>query len=452
MIQPKFPAGVIEGFYGKPWTDSERLMVLQWLRDGHLNTYIYAPKDDLKHRVAWRNLYGRSETQRLVALVRACHRNRVSFCYAIAPGLDIQFASDADQRALRKKLAQVRAAGADSFALLFDDIPAQLARTDLRRFGTPAAAQASTANSLLDWLCQESPAAELFFCPTVYCGAMARPSVRDSTYLVELGARLAPPVRVFWTGSQVVSDPVTLESVRELAGVIRRRPVLWDNLYANDYDMRRLHIGPYAGRPTALKKELAGAFLNPNCQCAVNFVPVRSFAAWVGGASRGDHKTSWRAAIRAWHRAFAVRGRHRVRTSELELLCEFFHLPSTPGRQAQRLLDDMQRLLGTPPGHWGGAERRFHRTSRMVLSLFDGLMGLVNRDVLHAIYPHVWELKERVLLIQAWVRWRKLNPGSKAGFASPDFPPMILRGGFCAALESMFALDPHGRLVPKSRG
>lgn len=447
----KFPAGVIEGFYGKPWTDAERCMVLRWMCKWRLNTYVYAPKDDLKHRVAWREPYSRSEALRLATLIRFCHENRISFCYAIAPGLDIRFCSAGDQSALRKKIAQIRSLGADSFAMLFDDIPASLARGDLRKFRTPAAAQAFVANDLFSWLRRRASGVGVFFCPTVYCGAMARPDVRGSDYLGELGARLIPEIKVFWTGPQIVSDAIPVASVRELASVIRRRPVLWDNLYANDYDMRRLHLGPYAGRSVALKGEIDGVFLNPNCQCPINFIALRQFAGWVEGRTEDNCTAAWKAALRAWHKGFTTRSADRVRLSDLELLCEFFYLPSTFGPRARRLLADIVHLLRTTPRNWGRAEQRFQRTSDLVLNLFDALMGLQNRDLLHAMYAHIWELKERLLLIRAWVSWRRSNPALDAGFRSPDFPPAILRGAFCAALDSLLVVDEQGFLVPNDR-
>jgi beta-N-acetylglucosaminidase len=49
-----FLSGAIEGFYGQPWTHAERVALFDWLAAWGLNTYLYAPKDDLKHRALWR--------------------------------------------------------------------------------------------------------------------------------------------------------------------------------------------------------------------------------------------------------------------------------------------------------------------------------------------------------------------------------------------------------------
>src|SRR2546428_9329840 len=48
--QAPFLAGVIEGFYGQPWSQPERLELFDWMAAWGLNCYLYAPKDDLKQR------------------------------------------------------------------------------------------------------------------------------------------------------------------------------------------------------------------------------------------------------------------------------------------------------------------------------------------------------------------------------------------------------------------
>ena len=42
--------GVVEGFYGTPWTHDARLEVISFLAARGMNAYAYAPKDDARHR------------------------------------------------------------------------------------------------------------------------------------------------------------------------------------------------------------------------------------------------------------------------------------------------------------------------------------------------------------------------------------------------------------------
>lgn len=78
------------------------------------------------------------------------------------------------------------------------------------------------------------------------------PDVRNSEYLNTIGSKLAPGIDVMWTGGKVISRLISLESIDEVAEVLRRKPVIWDNLHANDYDKNRLFLGPYSGRPSSL--------------------------------------------------------------------------------------------------------------------------------------------------------------------------------------------------------
>ena len=54
--------------------------------------------------------------------------------------------------------------------------------------------------------------------------------------------------------------------MEDLAEVIKRKPIIWDNIHANDYDHQRLFLGPYLGRERsrAPSSYLGGAMTNPN--------------------------------------------------------------------------------------------------------------------------------------------------------------------------------------------
>lgn len=54
--------GVVEGFYGTPWSHEARLRQLQFYGENKLNTYIYGPKDDPFHSSPnWRKPYPAKE-------------------------------------------------------------------------------------------------------------------------------------------------------------------------------------------------------------------------------------------------------------------------------------------------------------------------------------------------------------------------------------------------------
>ena len=72
-----------------------------------MNTYLYAPKDDDKHRASWRELYSLEEADQLSQLILQASSRGVIFIYAIAPGLDMTFSSPQELELLKRKLDQV---------------------------------------------------------------------------------------------------------------------------------------------------------------------------------------------------------------------------------------------------------------------------------------------------------------------------------------------------------
>jgi hyaluronoglucosaminidase len=98
--------GVIEGFYGPPWSHTERLDLIRFCGEHGLNTWVHAPKDDPHHRELWRDPYPDDQLQLLSELVHEASRNEVEFVYAIAPGLDICYSHVSEFEALLAKCAR----------------------------------------------------------------------------------------------------------------------------------------------------------------------------------------------------------------------------------------------------------------------------------------------------------------------------------------------------------
>ena len=73
-------------------------------------------------------------------------------------------------------------------------------------------------------------------------------------HLNNLGQLVNKDIGFFWTGPEVVSTEIPIESIRELRKVIKRKPVIWDNIHSNDYDILQIFFGPYTGKMLELKK------------------------------------------------------------------------------------------------------------------------------------------------------------------------------------------------------
>ena len=110
-------------------------------------------------------------------------------------------------------------------------------------------------------------------------------------------------------GPKVVSTNISVESILELQSVLQRKPVIWDNIHANDYEQGRLNLGPYDCRPAELMESLNGIFTNPNCEFELNFVPIRTFSLWCQSKHTGfkyDVEKVLEQSIREWTEEFSI--------------------------------------------------------------------------------------------------------------------------------------------------
>lgn len=398
--------GVIEGFYGAPWSMGERETLFGWMGAWGLDVYLYAPKDDLKHRALWRVPYTESEAAALAALARRSAERGVRFVYALAPGLDVTYSAPEDREALFTKVSQVMDLGVQHVALLFDDIQGRLPEADAAHFASFAAAQAALTNALVGETRKRAPDGLFLFCPTEYCAAFVKGPVAESPYLRELGEALHPEILVMWTGPEVVSETITAGSVREVAGVLKRKPLVWDNLHANDYDRRRLYLGPYAGRPSELRGAVAGILSNPNNEFWANFVPLWTLARYLREEGY-DPAAALSPALEAWLPAFASHGRP-VTLDDLRRLVGAFDLPFGQTPWAQALVGDARTWLTT--GERGAGER-FKLEAKAVGDLLSKLAWLENRALFYALQPYLVNLHNDLWAFSGALSFRARHPG-----------------------------------------
>jgi hyaluronoglucosaminidase len=278
--------GIIEGFYGPPWSLTDRCSVIEFLAARGMNAYVYAPKSDPKHRDRWRDAYDASELAAFRTLAELAARNETRFGFALSPGLDIEYGSARDRDMLIEKLAPLLDIGVGWVVLALDDIP--------NRPGL-AVEQAELAGRLLDELRRRRGSPHLTLVPTEYVGT------RPTSYLEALAEALPPEVDVMWTGPTVCSPVVRASDARAWASALAgRRPILWDNYPVNDGTMvRSLHLGPYRGREPDLTDELDGVLCNPMLQAHASQVPLATAADFLGGPEEYDPDASWSRAIAA---------------------------------------------------------------------------------------------------------------------------------------------------------
>ena len=276
--------GVVEGFYGVPWTHADRLDTISFLAGVGMNAYMYAPKDDLLHRDQWRVAYDEPELGRFTELAACGQRHGVRFGFAISPGLDISYESPEDRTALFEKCAALQRCGVDWFLLALDDIP---------MLDGLAPRQAVLANDLLASLRSVDPDATLVLCPTEYLGTTT------SSYTNELVSRLDTDIAMMWTGPTVCSPTITTADATTWRSAFPQHDlIVWDNYPVNDGAMAsRLHLGPYAGRSNDLDTKVQGILCNPMNQTHASRIALATAAEYMNAPAQYDPDLAWPAAI-----------------------------------------------------------------------------------------------------------------------------------------------------------
>jgi hypothetical protein len=285
--------GIVEGFYGTPWSHQDRIDILRFEGAHGMDVYYYAPKDDPYHRRLWSDPYPPREFKRLGELVSTAHANFVDFCFAISPGLSMVYSSAEDFAKLTAKLASVGKLGVTCFALFLDDVPPELQHPeDLAKFRTLAGAHTALINKLYDHLKAQSSENRLVVTPTTYAQAWGR---RD--YIRELGAGVNRDVPMVWTGPDTFSPAITVAQAQEWGEFLKRKPLVWDNFPVNDSEPWRLHLGPLRGREAGLAEATAGYFSNPMNQARASMMPLATVADYLWNPNAYDPERSLAQAV-----------------------------------------------------------------------------------------------------------------------------------------------------------
>jgi hyaluronoglucosaminidase len=264
--------GIIEGYFGTPWTWDARAHVMRFLKPDGYSFFIYAPKADGFLRRRWRELHPDSEAQQIAAFAQACRTAGVRFGVGLSPYEAYLAFDEATRAALAAKLAHLDALGVDDLAILFDDMRGDIA--DL------AARQAE----MMHFVGARTKASRIIFCPTYYSDDPVLDRVfgkRPENYLEQLGGALDPAINVFWTGEEVCAREQSSAHLRRLADQLKRKVVLWDNYPVNDGTRmsRFLHLRGFTGRPASIGPWLTAHAVNPALQPVLSLIPALTLAA-----------------------------------------------------------------------------------------------------------------------------------------------------------------------------
>ena len=114
--------GVVEGFYGKPWTHAQKLKGIEYFADYNMNTYFLAPKDDPLQRFNWRSPFTADYLKDTAELIAHGKLHGIDFVLCVSPGLSVEYSNEADVDAVVYRFKQLTDLGASHFGMLWDDI------------------------------------------------------------------------------------------------------------------------------------------------------------------------------------------------------------------------------------------------------------------------------------------------------------------------------------------
>lgn len=291
---PDFPIrGVVEGFYGKPWSHEQRLRGLQNFGDFYMNTFFLAPKDIPWQRFNWRSAFDSTFLSSTKELIETGHRNAIEVVICVSPGLSVKYSDEADVDAVVNRYRQVMNLGAHHFGLLWDDIAWELSHEeDIATYTSTAAAHADFTNRVWEKLFAHDPKAVLTICPMHYSGRGNEP------YIQELGKELHPRVNMMWTGRSIISEYLDISDAVIFQRSALRPPLYWDNFPVNDGGLQKnLYIGPVRGREVGLHKYSAGLVSNPMLQFEMSQIPLFTIGEYLWNSQSYDPDDCWERAL-----------------------------------------------------------------------------------------------------------------------------------------------------------
>lgn len=289
--------GVVEGFYGTPWSQRDRLDMMKFCGEQGLNAYIYAPKDDPYHRERWREPYPGDRLKKLEKLVQTAKQNGVEFIFAISPGMDLRFdgtGGEEDRKIMLRKLESMYALGVRSFAIFFDDIKGMTEKSSVD--GKDAHQQAEFINEIQKELRGIHGDVKPFLAvPTEYFyeDMVAKDSVKPYTQV--FARELSPEVTVLYTGKGVVTEGITDGEMEQVSKIYGRKLGIWWNYPVTDYQESKLALGAIVNLP---KEGAPALFFNPMKHEELSKIALATGAEYAKNPGKYNADLAWNRAMK----------------------------------------------------------------------------------------------------------------------------------------------------------
>ena len=285
--------GIIEGFYGKPWTWGERSGYVPFMRRHGFKTYIYAPKADAFMRRRWREPMPASLETKLARLAAELHNAGCGFGIGFSPYEIYLFPFDTDAKQhLMNRIKSFDRIKTDILCILMDDMKGDVSGL------------AGKQIEILNFIASNSKAKKMIFCPTYYSDDPVLEKLygkMPEDYFSRLNAELSPKISVFWTGNLVCSKGFAPEYLQAVSLRLGRKPVIWDNYPVNDGPRMSpfLHLRAFTGRPSEMGAAIEAHIANPMNQAALSKIVLATLAESYERGPKYNPEAAFRRAARS---------------------------------------------------------------------------------------------------------------------------------------------------------
>lgn len=212
-------------------------------------------------------------------LVTLCEKYGINFNYALSP------CTQPDSKKIIRKLTRMIRVGIRQFSLFYDDIQVPLNHET-------ANTQLHGVHELMLFLNSELKDPVLFFCPTQYRGFTRTP------YIETVAEKLSKYIHIFWTGKNVVSESITADDIARITRILRRPPLIWDNIFANDYIPETILRFPYYRRSKKIISRVTGILVNPMNQYEPSKHLIQTAAQFFNDPQHYVPQQAWRNVLR----------------------------------------------------------------------------------------------------------------------------------------------------------
>ena len=313
--------GVIEGYYGVPYSAEVTKDLFRFMARYKLNTYMYGAKSDPYHSRFWSEPYPETITAEqerigflsqsmLKSITDVAHDCKVNFIWAIHPGEAFMDAEDTQVNGrIMQKFESMYGLGVRQFGVFVDDVGVPYDAPTLKL----GADRLTELQNLVDarWNNSGAPAADmvkpLHYVPQLY--AFSWTSRENARKFFESLTPVPEKVNIYITGAAVWSVPnnADLAVVEDFLG---RSTSWWWNYPCNDNDMTKIfpmdmysnfkderHIDNLARLHDGLSTQTL--IINPMQQGEISKISLFSVADYAWNNAAFNNEKSWAASIPA---------------------------------------------------------------------------------------------------------------------------------------------------------